>query len=217
MCGCGCWSAAYTICISRWLVRQAAQPSPKTTAAITVVAALAIAVPVTRSACTAAAVATSRGADPSRHLRQIVASFRFLPGRAGTRIVIGRTAVCRVPSAARARKAHWSRRKGPFRPKCAVGAIARADEVLAGLTRLHRCNLLRGQVRLASMMRDPAKTGSTVWRGPRQSAAPRFKAVRLIPRDRLAWAMVIFDDVLICFRTSDCSSTRSCSETWARL
>lgn len=44
---------------------------------ITVVVAVSVAVPVTRSAYTAAAAATSRGADPSGHVRQIVASFRF--------------------------------------------------------------------------------------------------------------------------------------------
>ncbi len=64
---------------------------PETAAAITVVVALAIAVPVTHDAYTGAAATASRGADPSLHVRQIVASFRFPPGRAGTRIVTGRT------------------------------------------------------------------------------------------------------------------------------
>lgn len=44
----------------------------------------------------------------------------------------GQTAVCRVPSAARAGQAHWSHRKGPFRPKCTAGAITRVDEERAG-------------------------------------------------------------------------------------
>ena len=47
----------------------------------------------------------------------------------------------------------------------------------------------------------------------RQPSARRFNAVKLIPRDWLARATVVFDDVLICFSTNNCSRTFSCSET----
>jgi len=63
-------------------VTQAAQPSPKPAAAITVVVALAIAVPVTHDAYTGAAAAARGGADPSLHVRKIVASFP-VPARPG--------------------------------------------------------------------------------------------------------------------------------------
>lgn len=54
-------------------------------------------------------------------------------------------------------------------------------------------------------------------RKARQLSARRFNAVKLIPNAWLARATVVFDDVLICFSTSSCRRTLSCSETWALL